>query len=84
MTDIDLDFSRHERTGMPEIVYGQSKSAEQLRAIARSHAERHASLLPAHARGTLVKTRRVERKGHDGDLGPGVQAGVLELDCHGI
>jgi len=45
MNDIDLDFSRLERIGMPEIVYGQHKSVEQLRAIAERYAERGANLL---------------------------------------
>jgi len=33
--DIHLDRERVERTGMPEIIYGESKSVEQLQAILR-------------------------------------------------
>lgn len=44
-TDINLDFGRGERIGMPEIVYGQHKSPAQLKAIATQHAERGANLL---------------------------------------
>ncbi len=45
MNDIDLDFARFERIGIPEIVYGQHKSIEQLRVIAGRYAERGANLL---------------------------------------
>lgn len=34
MKDIDLDFGRLARIGVPEIIYGESKSPEQLREIA--------------------------------------------------
>ena len=34
MQDIDLDLERQQRIGMPEIIYGQHKSAEQLQNIA--------------------------------------------------
>jgi hypothetical protein len=37
MNDIDLDFERVARIGVPEIVYGESKSPEQLREIAGRH-----------------------------------------------
>ncbi|OIR06526.1 AIR carboxylase [mine drainage metagenome] len=63
MTDIDLDFSRPERTGMPEIVYGQSKSAEQLRAIARSHADRRSNLL-------ITRCSPAQVEGIDGEYDP--------------
>ncbi len=55
MNDVDLDFSRAERTGMPEIVYGESKSPEQLHAIAQSHADRRASLLVTRCRPEQVE-----------------------------
>jgi len=45
MKDIDLDFSRSERIGMPEVVYGEGKSAAQLRVIAEQYRERGANLL---------------------------------------
>jgi NCAIR mutase (PurE)-related protein len=43
--DIDLDFQRQERIGLPEIIYGAGKSAEQLAEIARLHDERERNLL---------------------------------------
>lgn len=63
MTDIDLDFSRHERTGMPEVVYGESKSATQLRAIAQSHAERRSNLL-------VTRCGPAQVEGLDGEYDP--------------
>ncbi len=41
----DPDFDRLERLGFPEIVYGESKSAEQLAVVASLFAERRQSLL---------------------------------------
>lgn len=43
--DIDLDFQRLERIGLPEIIYGAGKSREQLAHIARLHKERELNLL---------------------------------------
>lgn len=40
MNDIDVDFSRGERQGFPEFVYGLSKSVDQLIAIAALHREK--------------------------------------------
>lgn len=45
MKDVDLDFSRTERIGLPEVVYGQHKSAAQLRRIAALHETQRANLL---------------------------------------
>lgn len=45
MSDIDLDFGRDDRIGIPEIVYGERKSREQIREIAARHAQRGANLL---------------------------------------
>ena len=45
MNDIDLDFDRTARTGVPEIVYGEGKSREQVREIAARYEERRANLL---------------------------------------
>jgi len=46
VADIDLDFGRGERIGVPEIVYGERKSREQIREIAARH--------EAHGRNLLV------------------------------
>ncbi|NGP53701.1 nickel pincer cofactor biosynthesis protein LarB [Thioalkalivibrio sp. XN8] len=43
--DIDLDFQRQERIGLPEIIYGAGKLPEQLVEIARLHEERGLNLL---------------------------------------
>ena len=45
MNDVDLDFDRSARTGVPEIVYGEGKSRDQLRQIAACHEERRANML---------------------------------------
>ena len=45
MNDINLDLERSARIGMPEIVYGESKSPEQLREIAARHEERGVNML---------------------------------------
>lgn len=45
MNDIDLDFERQQRIGMPEIVYGEFKTAGQIRRIADIHEERKANML---------------------------------------
>jgi len=45
VNDIDLDLDRKFRIGMPEIVYGEGKSVEQIREIARRHAERGENML---------------------------------------
>jgi NCAIR mutase (PurE)-related protein len=45
VNDIDLDFDRTARTGVPEIVYGEGKSREQVREIAARYEERRANLL---------------------------------------
>jgi pyridinium-3,5-biscarboxylic acid mononucleotide synthase len=45
MNDIDLDFERGERIGLPEIVYGQHKSAAQLFEVAARFEHRKANLL---------------------------------------
>ncbi len=45
MGDIDLDFDRLARIGVPEIVYGENKSPDQLREIAARYQERGVSLL---------------------------------------
>lgn len=55
MKDIDLDFSRNERIGVPEIVYGESKSAGQLKEIATRFAERGANLLITRCSAEQVK-----------------------------
>lgn len=44
-SDINLDRLREARIGLPEIVYGQHKSREQLQAIAQLHAEAGQNLL---------------------------------------
>ncbi len=63
MNDIDLDFSRAERIGMPEVVYGEGKSAAQLRVIAARFAERGADLLVTRCRAEQVE-------GLEGDYDP--------------
>lgn len=45
MKDIDLDFGRPARIGIPEIVYGESKSREQLGKIAAIYELRGESML---------------------------------------
>jgi NCAIR mutase (PurE)-related protein len=45
MGDVDLDFDRPDRIGMPEIVYGEHKTPEQLKEIAARHEERGRNLL---------------------------------------
>jgi len=45
VNDVDLDFDRGQRIGVPEVVYGQHKSAAQLQEVARRLAERGANLL---------------------------------------
>ncbi|MFW5829419.1 MAG: nickel pincer cofactor biosynthesis protein LarB [Planctomycetota bacterium] len=40
MDDIDLDFQRQERIGMPELIYGEGKSREQIQRILQLHHER--------------------------------------------
>jgi NCAIR mutase (PurE)-related protein len=45
MNDLDLDFGRGDRIGVPEIVYGEGKSPEQLREIAARHEARGRNLL---------------------------------------
>lgn len=45
MKDIDLDFGRGQRIGLPEVVYGQHKSAEQIQSVAAQFAQRGANLL---------------------------------------
>jgi len=45
MRDIDLDFDRVARIGVPEIIYGESKSPEQLREIAARYEKKGANML---------------------------------------
>jgi hypothetical protein len=45
MRDIDIDFDRSARIGVPEIIYGESKSPEQLREIATRYEKRGANML---------------------------------------
>ena len=45
MNDIDLDFERTHRIGFAEVVYGEAKSAAQIREIAGRHLEQGANLL---------------------------------------
>ncbi len=45
MSDIDLDFERGKRIGMPEIIYGEFKSREQIHKIAAIHEEKQANML---------------------------------------
>jgi NCAIR mutase (PurE)-related protein len=45
MNDVNLDFDRCARIGVPEIIYGESKSPEQLREIAARHEERGVNML---------------------------------------
>jgi len=45
VNDVDMDFDRPARIGMPEIVYGEGKSREQLREIAGRHERNGANLL---------------------------------------
>ena len=44
MSDIDLDFERKDRIGMPEIIYGEYKNADQIKRIAEAHAAQQANL----------------------------------------
>ena len=43
--DLDLDLDRADRLGFPEIVYGEFKSADQLRRIADVHRKRGRGML---------------------------------------
>ena len=45
MKDINLDLERSARIGVPEIIYGESKSPQQLREIAARHEQRGANML---------------------------------------
>ncbi|MCR6655080.1 MAG: nickel pincer cofactor biosynthesis protein LarB [Opitutus sp.] len=63
MHDIDLDFSRDERIGLPELVYGESKSAAQLHEIAARYAAQNANLL-------VTRCRPEQIEGLDGDYDP--------------
>ena len=45
MSDLDLDFHRQERIGMPELIYGEAKSADQIKRIAAIHEQRKANML---------------------------------------
>jgi len=45
VNDVDLDFDRSSRIGMPEIVYGEGKSREQLLEIAARHEEQRVNML---------------------------------------
>ena len=40
-----FDWSRQARTGVPEVVYAESKSIDQLRDILKAHEEREEPLL---------------------------------------
>ena len=45
MKDVNLDFNRLTRVGVPEIVYGQHKTSAQLREIAAHYESHRANLL---------------------------------------
>lgn len=45
MNDVNLDFGRCARIGMPEIIYGESKSPAQLHEIAARHEQCGANML---------------------------------------
>lgn len=45
MKDFELDHERHSRLGFPEIVYGEFKSAIQLKNIIADHNDRQKSIL---------------------------------------
>lgn len=63
MKDIDLDFERASRIGIPEIVYGEHKSAEQIREVARQYALRDANLL-------ITRCRQEQVEGLEGEYDP--------------
>lgn len=63
MKDIDLDFNRLARIGMPEVVYGQHKSVEQIRVIAERHAVQKANLL-------VTRCTAAQVAGLDGEYDP--------------
>lgn len=45
-TDIEFDFTRHQRLGFPEIVYGEAKSTDQLqRIVAQCREKAHPVLI---------------------------------------
>jgi pyridinium-3,5-biscarboxylic acid mononucleotide synthase len=45
MTDANLDHARHGRTGIPEVVFAEHKTLEQVLDIVRDLVERHGSVL---------------------------------------
>ncbi|KAA5546143.1 nickel pincer cofactor biosynthesis protein LarB [Roseiconus nitratireducens] len=55
MHDIDLDFGRDARIGVPEIVYGESKSATQLQEISRQYESRGVNLLITRCQAEQVR-----------------------------
>ena len=55
MSDIDLDFERQNRIGMPEIIYGEYKNADQIQRIAAAHAERSANLFITRVSADKIK-----------------------------
>lgn len=63
MRDIDLDFDRLARIGVPEIIYGESKSRQQLREIAAHYENRGENMLV-----TRCTSQQVE--GVEGDYDP--------------
>ena len=63
MNDVDLDFDRGQRIGVPEVVYGQHKSAAQLQEVARRLAERGANLL-------ITRCTPEQVSGIEGDYDP--------------
>jgi len=61
--DVEFDFHRRERLGFPEIVYGEAKSADQLRRIvAECRAKRHPVLI---SRCQPEKVRDLENGHYD-------------------
>lgn len=63
MKDIDLDFGRFARIGIPEIVYGEGKSPQQIREIAVRYEERGVNMLV-----TRCHSQQIE--GLEGDHDP--------------
>lgn len=63
MNDVNLDFGRSARIGVPEIIYGESKSPDQLREIAARHEQLGVNMLV-----TRCSSKQVE--GISGDYDP--------------
>ncbi len=55
MKDLNLDFSREERQGFPEVVYGEGKDLDQLQQICLSYRDRGQALLITRLKAEFCK-----------------------------